>query len=56
MTGLDQIAPPDGPRSCVPSAFFRNGFGSSGTTQAFQISSPVLASSATTLPRAVQNG
>jgi hypothetical protein len=30
------------------------GFGSSGTTQAFQICLPLFASSATTLPRAVQ--
>ena len=54
--GEFQTAPPAGLYSVTPFASVLYGFGSSGTTQAFQISLPVLASSATTLPRDVQHG
>ena len=48
-------APPAGAYSTTPFAIVLYGFGSSGTTQAFQICLPLFASRATTLPREVQH-
>ena len=56
IVGDDQTAAPDGPNSCVPTLFVRVGFGASGITYVFHTTSPVAASSATTLPRNVQHG
>jgi hypothetical protein len=54
--GVFHTPPPAGRYSQTPFACFRYGCGVSATTQAFQICLPVLASSATTLPRDVQHG
>ncbi len=50
IVGDDQIAAPAGPDSVVPSEPVPLATGSSGMAKAFQICSPVAASSATTLP------
>jgi hypothetical protein len=56
IVGDDQMAAPDGPKSCIPALFFCVGCGVSGMTYVFHATSPVAASSATTLPRNVQHG
>src|SRR4029077_11931997 len=55
IVGEFQTAPPAGAYNTPPLAIVLYGLGSSGTTHAFQISLPVLASSATTDPRDVQH-
>ena len=55
MAGLLQTPAPDGPHSCVPTAFFVVGFASSAIVYVFQIWPPVAASSALTLPRNLQH-
>src|SRR5438067_1324699 len=52
--GVDQTPPPDGPHSCVPAADFAV-FCGSATVYVFQITLPVAASSALTLPLNVQH-
>src|SRR5262245_6442361 len=56
IVGEFHTAPPAGLYKVTPLAMVLYGVGSSGTTHAFQISLPVLASRATTLPREVQHG
>jgi hypothetical protein len=55
IVGEFHTAPPAGAYNVTPLAIVLYGFGSSGITQAFQISLPVFASSATTEPRDVQH-
>ena len=54
IVGADQTAAPAGPMTAVPALFFPTGPGTSGMRYDFQTMLPVAASSATTLPRNVQ--
>ena len=54
MVGLDQIEAPAGPNICTPASFWRVGAGRAVMLYAFHRTSPLGASSATTLPRKVQ--
>ena len=56
MVGACQIAAPAPVQSCVPAEFFLERVGGSAIAYVFQICAPVSASSATTLPRNVQQG
>src|SRR4029453_650189 len=56
IVGVSQIPAPDGAYSCTPREFFFVGLGSSLRMCVFQTCLPVSASSATTLPRKVQQG
>src|SRR5438132_10899303 len=55
IVGEDHSATPDGPQVLVPALFWPTGFATSRTVYACQIFAPVLASSATMLPRNVQH-
>src|SRR5215471_44507 len=55
IAGVDHTPPPDGPHSCLPAAVLVVGCGVSAMVYTFQITFPVDASSALTLPRNVQH-
>src|SRR5215470_4148307 len=55
IVGADQMADPDGPQSGTPAELFPRGAGMSATVYVFQMTAPVFASSAVTLPRNVQH-
>src|SRR2546430_10879975 len=55
IVGALHTPAPDGPQSCAPVVLLPRGFGASGMVYAFQITAPVSASSALTLPRNVQH-
>src|ERR1700730_12719983 len=54
IVGADHQAAPAGPKSCMPALFLPRGDGASGIVKVCHTRSPVAASSATTLPRNVQ--
>jgi hypothetical protein len=54
--GADQMPDPDGPYSVTPAVLLPRGCGVSAIMYVFQITRPVAASTALTLPRNVQHG